>query len=330
MTVTPKLSKQQKMKRSFSNSSFFDDDEFEAAEILLQLPQLIVQEKYGFGSPFSFSWGTKRRRSAADSNPLPPHLPSSPPLLSNSFNSSKSSLKVESSSPVTPLSFSPSESDSKPVMVYNRKKTKQEMLEIIQHLGENVRILKQELPKTMAHYEMLKRTNSMLRQMEGELSSCEKQKEHNLNSTPRSITGLALEKVPLSVPVEATEDKENEDKGEQQEGEEEFPVMNRQAEVVLERLTSGSETMESCSFKEPCELKWVSPVMSSGIGFVMAKQLSPLGLPDLNFSTEDSLGIDFSHYYELSKAAIAAQARKRRIEINRYKSCTASVKPRFR
>ncbi|XP_043700259.1 uncharacterized protein LOC122650972 [Telopea speciosissima] len=129
---------------SFSNSSFFDDDEFEAAEILLQLPQLIAQEKYGFGSSFSFSWGAKRRRSTAESNPLPPHLPSSPPLLSNSYNSSKSSLKVKSSSPVTPLSFSPNESDSKPVMVYNRKKmTKQEMLEIIQHLGENARILKQ-------------------------------------------------------------------------------------------------------------------------------------------------------------------------------------------
>ncbi|XP_042495462.1 uncharacterized protein LOC122074620 isoform X2 [Macadamia integrifolia] len=326
MTVLPKLTKkQQRMKRNSSNSSFFDDYEFKAAEILLQLPQMIAQERYGYGFPFPFSWGAKRKRSAVDSNPLPFHHPSSPtpPLLSHSCNSGKSSPKVESASPVTPLSFSPSESDSKPGMIYNKKKTKQEMLEIIQHLGDNVKVLKQELPKAMAHYEILKRTNSKLRQMERELNSCGKQKEHNLNSIQRSVTGLAFEKIPPPAPAEATEAKENEDKGEKQEGEEEFPMMAQQAEVVMEHLTSGSETLESCR----------PHLMSSGVvGFGMAKQLSlsPIGLPDLNFTAEETFGVDYLHYYDLSKAAIAAQARKRRIEINRYKSSTASVKPRFR
>ncbi|KAJ4963012.1 hypothetical protein NE237_022951 [Protea cynaroides] len=325
MAVPPKLAKKQRMKKSFSNSSFFDDDEIEIAEILLQLPQLIYQEKYGYVSPFPFSWGVKRRRSAVDSSPSSLHHPSfpTPPLLSQSCNGSKSDLKIESSSPATPLSFSPSESDSMPLIVCNKKKmTKREMLEIIQHLAGNIKVLKQEIPKTIAHYKKLKCTNSMLKQMERE-------KDNNLNSGPRSMTGVASEKIPCPSPAEVAEN-EKEDKGKREEGEVEFPVMVQQAEVVMERLTYGSVSLESCSSKDPCELKRMSPVISNGFGFGMVKQLSPIGLPDLNFSADESYGMDFLHHYELSKAAMAAQARKRRIEINRYKSSTASVKSRCR
>ncbi|XP_042495651.1 uncharacterized protein LOC122074757 [Macadamia integrifolia] len=325
VSVRSKLVNQQRMKKSITRETtgFFSDDEFEVAEILLKLPQLITQEKQD--CVFPFSWGVKKKRSGIDLSPSPPRHPPSPrpltPLLPDSCNGCKSSIKVESNSPATPLSsnspatplsFSPSESESKPGVVLRRKKmTKQDMLEVIESLTENIKILKQEIPKARAHYETLKHTNSMLKQMERKLISSEKPEDPNLNSSPEPITGPALEEFPSQASAEEEEEEEGSFR-------------------VLEQEKAEVGPSVSYSSKEPNELKEQYNVMLSGIGLGIAKQLGTIGLSNLNLSMESSFSIDYLRLYDLHKAAIAAEARKKRIEINRKKSSMGSIKPRCR
>lgn len=96
-------------------------DEIEVSSILLELPHLIFESE---SRPrFSFTWGLKRKRSTvakeqvgatyspalklSSSSPPPP-----PPSLP--YKTEELMEKVLTSSPATPLSFSPSESDEKP------------------------------------------------------------------------------------------------------------------------------------------------------------------------------------------------------------------------
>lgn len=100
---------------------YTSNDEIEVAEVLLKLHTLIAESEYGLQLPLS--WGSKRRRSADDSHRRV-LLPSTPfpslhgigGLLVSVFDpdKTKTAVKVEASSPATPLSFSPSESDEKP------------------------------------------------------------------------------------------------------------------------------------------------------------------------------------------------------------------------
>lgn len=114
-------------------------DEAEVLEILVRLPRLIFESEAP--KPFPFTWGTKRRRSAIDVAPspsrlrfrlrLPPFTTPSPlhPATDGasggggggggptSDTDSLPPVKAEASSPATPLSFSPSESDEKPIVL---------------------------------------------------------------------------------------------------------------------------------------------------------------------------------------------------------------------
>ncbi|KAJ4964791.1 hypothetical protein NE237_016640 [Protea cynaroides] len=146
-----------------SDNDLFDDDEFKVAEILLELPQLIAQERDGIlGSPFPSSWGVEGKQSAIDSSPSTP-----PPF---------SILLHHSCNGIMSLSSWPCESDS-------RKMSKQELHEVIQHLTEDIRKLKQ-------------------------VSSCGEQKKKNLNSNPRAMTGLALEESNSQALAEREEEEE--------------------------------------------------------------------------------------------------------------------------
>ena len=78
------------MKRKNRNR-FVDYDEFEVVDILLQIPHIIFE----FESRLPLTWGFRRKRSAID-----PSLSLAPTC-------------ANVSSPTTPLSFFPSESDGK-------------------------------------------------------------------------------------------------------------------------------------------------------------------------------------------------------------------------
>lgn len=112
--------------------SMFTEAEREVAAILLDLPRLFAESEYPFRPRIESSWGAKRRRSA-DENPLQRRLSllssssSQAPLLvpcpnktvttaivAPTLEPERPTVKVEASSPATPLSFPPSESDERP------------------------------------------------------------------------------------------------------------------------------------------------------------------------------------------------------------------------
>lgn len=94
MASLPKVAKQQKKKKKRESS--FTENELQVAEILLDL------QETSRSPPFLF-WGSKKKRSCTN-------YPTSSPC-----NGEKSVVfKVDASSPATPLSFSPSDIESKP------------------------------------------------------------------------------------------------------------------------------------------------------------------------------------------------------------------------
>ncbi|PQQ21564.1 uncharacterized protein Pyn_14921 [Prunus yedoensis var. nudiflora] len=150
--------------------------EMEVADILLQLPYMIYQFESPVPIPLSLGWGCKSKRSAlAVKNDhtstlqrlrhlgLPPcwcklllrcrftprSLAKSPVLLLSN------AIKAESSSPDTPLSFEPSESDNKPQQLRRRvlgKRKREEWSKIIDDLTEEKESLQLELQKVERHY----------------------------------------------------------------------------------------------------------------------------------------------------------------------------------
>ena len=100
-----------------SLESFFDDNELEVSEILIQIPLIIFQAENR--NRLLVPWGVRKRRSAIDPDLYPPSVPSSssPHLpgtcVGPTCDDDDPQAKVEPSSPATPLSFSPSETDGK-------------------------------------------------------------------------------------------------------------------------------------------------------------------------------------------------------------------------
>ncbi|XP_017435370.1 uncharacterized protein LOC108342162 isoform X3 [Vigna angularis] len=83
--------------RTGSSVSSYSTKENEVAEILVKLRSLILELECGHGI-LPQSWGRKKKRSAISVNPK----------------------AEEASSPATPLSFSPSESDENPTSLFRR------------------------------------------------------------------------------------------------------------------------------------------------------------------------------------------------------------------
>ncbi|KDP36919.1 hypothetical protein JCGZ_08210 [Jatropha curcas] len=154
------------------------NDEIEVAAILLELPALIVESDSALRLPLS--WGAKRRRSANEPSFLhgvrlpSPSVPSihgsgsgggSGVLVSCAFESEKPAVKVGTSSPATPLSFSPSESDEKRKRLKRKasvKKTKEHWLEVIEKYTKSNESLAKDIAQMKCYYEKMKENNLLL------------------------------------------------------------------------------------------------------------------------------------------------------------------------
>ncbi|XP_042493341.1 uncharacterized protein LOC122072961 [Macadamia integrifolia] len=195
--------------------------EFEVAEILLRLPQLIDQDRDVRDSHIPLSRCGKRKRSAIVLPPSNHPSSSTRPLVPHSCNSRS-----------------------------RKKMTKQDLLEFIQQSTQNIRTLKKDTPKTTNRYEILKHTNWMLNQM----------KIETLNSIRKPITGPALEELPSQAPPEGEKDEEEVSVvgvgvGVGVDVSVSVWVVE-QSKVEVGRFTSGSETSVSCiTSKETNELK---------------------------------------------------------------------------
>ncbi|KAI3981612.1 hypothetical protein MKX01_007532 [Papaver californicum] len=154
--------------------SDFSEKEYEIADILIQLPQLIRNSELNY--LIQLSWGAKRRRTAIFGTPSSSAIsPTSPSThLSHLYNHNHSlppppSCKVDAiSSPNTPLSFLPqSDSDSKPNKYLKRKlpkkKTIEEWKDILTEVKDRNHIFKKEVQTVMEHFNTLKAQNLRLK-----------------------------------------------------------------------------------------------------------------------------------------------------------------------
>ncbi|KAE8654045.1 hypothetical protein F3Y22_tig00117056pilonHSYRG00744 [Hibiscus syriacus] len=111
------------MEQGCDSIAVTDEGKF-VASIMLELPHLIFQSE--LRRRFGFTWGSKKKRSnsyskskfaAASLSTTKPSPPPPPPLPSRVVGSTYETVepleKALTSSPATPLSFSPSESDEK-------------------------------------------------------------------------------------------------------------------------------------------------------------------------------------------------------------------------
>lgn len=144
----------------------FSVEEMEVAQILLHLQSPIFESASLLRFPFS--WGTKKRRSAINLKP-PPH-----PI------DNKPEAKSNTSSPTTPLSFSPSESDLKSKQSKREKTTemrKEELLEILADSTRRHENLIREVENVKRYYEKLKSLNVALEAKSQELGASERAPE---------------------------------------------------------------------------------------------------------------------------------------------------------
>ncbi|GAB4839130.1 hypothetical protein Ancab_028658 [Ancistrocladus abbreviatus] len=163
-----------------SLSPFFTDNEFEVADILVDLKYLFL--KYVPSCQLPFNWGTKRKRSAIDSPLSISHLlppPPPPPPSSTTPNG-------DATSPSTPLSFSPSEPDCKSSPSEKKKVTRRtkttskpagEWQKLVDELTQERETLKKEIEHAMLIYKELEAENSKLKALKHQLMRIEKEEE---------------------------------------------------------------------------------------------------------------------------------------------------------
>ncbi|KAJ6412010.1 hypothetical protein OIU84_005143 [Salix udensis] len=200
----------------------FGCDEIEVAEILLDFSRLVAVSKYGSRLPFS--WGGTRRRSveanlgprravhppptSASPSPTPilsvpmvPAITTAPAAAASSEPQGPITVKAEpATSPTTPLSVSPSESDERPKRlkrkVYTKKK-REDLLKITSQIIDSNELLRGEIQKVTRYYEHLKVRNSYLKARKQELDMGVVKREDQL-SLPLMNLVQSTEKCPVA------------------------------------------------------------------------------------------------------------------------------------
>ncbi|XP_034674986.1 uncharacterized protein LOC117906138 [Vitis riparia] len=160
-----------------SLESFFDDNELEVSEILIQIPLIIFQAENR--NRLLVPWGVRKRRSAIDPDLYQPSVPSSssPHLpgtcVGPTCDDDDPQAKVEPSSPATPLSFSPSETDGKSKRskkCVSSKKKKENLLKMVEDLTHQKESLMTEIENVERFYKQLKALNSELKAKKQQLN----------------------------------------------------------------------------------------------------------------------------------------------------------------
>ncbi|XP_068646368.1 uncharacterized protein [Aristolochia californica] len=270
---------------------FYTEDEFEVSEILLELPELVQRSQNRF---FNVRWGSKRRRSAEEDGLSPsPSLAAAAAARSVNNGGGESHVKVEASSPATPLCFSPSDTECKSrpsKRTAFKKKTTKELMEMVRELGAQQEQLKLEISKVMKYRDGLRDDNLQLKSKQLKMkhhhgSFVEGRVDEDEQPAVTTSTAPKTEQPPPSTTAQQTEN------------------LRRREETV------------SCANAVEHHYRKI--------------ELPYAAIPDLNCSAveeagdEEAIGFDFYNYGLASKAAAAAQARKRRLEIHRVKNSAA-------
>ncbi|RDX68872.1 hypothetical protein CR513_52092, partial [Mucuna pruriens] len=247
--------------------------ESEVAEILVKLPSLIWEFECGL----PFAWGCKRKRSAISSNP-----------------------KAQASSPATPFSFSPSESDDNPTTLFRRnvslKRKREHYLKIMEELTKDNDLLHGEIKNVKCYFDKLKDYNFKLKARKQEL--CRVPNQGDLVRTQPQLP-LQFPSVAHRPPL----------------------IVNRTVQI---RDGEGVVAQQACG---RATTSLAVPSLSNDVG--------PIGIPDLNLPVDESMTMDFVEALDVSVAnknlsrAMAAQARQNRLHIYRFKNPIGITKPRY-
>ncbi|KAK4276506.1 hypothetical protein QN277_014647 [Acacia crassicarpa] len=287
------------------------------SEILAQMPQLVFECEVRSSLPPA--WGCRRRRSAihlpySPSHPLrlrlrlsktpsPPHPATKDGVALTSDTDTLPVVKAKAS-PATPLSFSPSESDEKPVVLkkkQSRKRKRDDFLRTIEELTKSKQLLQGEIDNVKRYQDDLKAFNLKLKARLGELSVGHQKENPSMN--------MGLQRVDAWVNSSSMAENQDPD----------------QCHQHVRRSV--------CQMGESCQTTTSLP-STSGSGMVANANMGPFGIPDLNASPDDSIPVDSSQPFDLSIANrdvtrfMAAQARQNRIMIKRVKNFMVTNKPR--
>ncbi|GAB4852525.1 hypothetical protein Ancab_016740 [Ancistrocladus abbreviatus] len=293
----------------YYSSTFFTDDDYEVADIFVELEYLFLKSEPPYKLPSD--WGCKKRRSAIDPPALPPHPATTTTTAMGS-----------TTSPSTPLSFSPSEPDckSQPSKRKLTKRSMEELQKLFYELTQERATLMEEFENISLRLDALKAEKSKLESLKRKLgvhhTNAEKADEEGENEARLEAcervnlakgAGLFNEVFGQTQPTMGLDKLRNPllDSHTRQ-----LPYPPYQAAGVVINRTAGIEAEFHC------------------------RDRGPLGLPDLNVSIEEScsamemegmqqqppppLDVNTAASRE-GKAAMARHNRHRRKELNKMK-----------
>lgn len=280
------------MSSGSERESSWSTREREVAEILLNLPSLIIKSECESGI-VPLTWGCKKKRSDIAVSP-----------------------KGQASSPATPFSFSPSESDdnNNNTTLLRRnvslKRKREHYLKIIQDLTKDNNLLYGEIKNVKSYFDKLKDYNFKMKARKQELTHGPSQGDlvHKQPQSQMQFTGVAHQS-PLNL---------NQTAG---------PAQMRDNEGVVQQGSGHATT----SFRV-------------GTTTTTTNDVGPNGIPDLNLPFEESMTMEFSEPLDVNvnmnvnvsvandknlSRALAAQARQNRLHIYRVKNPIGNAKPRY-
>ncbi|XP_073019257.1 uncharacterized protein [Primulina eburnea] len=296
------------------------DDELLVSQILLELENMFMVSE----SRADFIWGRKKRRSSlVEASSYSPEQPSSQPA---SVQSNDKEVKVrtpqvkteeecaaaKTSSPTTPLSFFPSESDEKSKhssKKSSKKRSTEKYNNMIENLVECGDLLRGELEKVRNYYNELKTYNSELKaalkiQV---LKTCPKKADSQMETV--GFTNLVVD-----------------------------PTQHYQMTMLTHQQPFIADPTAQ-KFQHSFGPNTVPKIGSFYNGLEpVVNQVGPSRIPDLNLSAEEAFGVDTSQPLDVDRAladkrARFAEARRMRrgiIKIKSMRSACGIKLPRIR
>ncbi|XVE56170.1 hypothetical protein DITRI_Ditri03aG0216100 [Diplodiscus trichospermus] len=312
-------------------------EEIEVVNIMLELGLLIL--KFDSRLCFSHTWGAKRKRSTASKqevaatslpalklspSPSPTSLPST--VVASTSETEAPMGKALTSSPATPLSFSPSEYDEKPLpskkkaYVNSLKKKKEQLLEMMAYFTRRNELLQKNIDNKRQFLYQQKAENLELKQKLSQ--SISKAEESRLETIKTQLNQISME----------TENATT-SQGPHPHQQQQQRISSRvfQQPLIMDQMVCKSNMNNNSQYPYAPMVSWL-PSNTGGLSKVHDK-VGPHGLLDLNLSAEEAFGFSSSTSTDLeteTRARAAAQARRfRRMQICKSKNFHAAFRARY-
>ncbi|XP_073128951.1 uncharacterized protein [Henckelia pumila] len=291
------------------------EDEFSVSQILLELQNLFMVSELGK----NFIWGRRKIRSSlAEASSCSPEQPTSRPasvdgevkLVSTPPVKAEECAAAKTSSPTTPLSFLPSDSDEKSKhssKKSSKKRSREKYNNMIEGLMECGDLLRGELGKVRSYYNELRNYNSELKAMKLQiLKTCPNKEDSQMETI--GFTNLVVE-----------------------------PTQHYRMTMLTHRQPFIADPTAP-KFKHSFGPITAPKIGSFYNGLEPVNRVGPAIIPDLNLSAEEAFGVDASQPLDVDialadKRVRFAEARRMRrgiIKIKSMRSACGIKLPRIR